>query len=158
MEKMADRPDTGKMLLPNAWLLGEVERLLEDGQNVTLKATGNSMLPFITGGRDTVTLQPPQAPLQAGQIVLAHLPEERYVLHRILHTDGTNLVLMGDGNLSETESCHRNAVKGVVTSILRNGHTIDIQTKSEQRKAKAWQRMLPVRRYLLFIYKRIWRI
>ena len=96
-----------RLLLPNASLLGEVENMLADGRSVMLKATGNSMLPFIVGGRDSVLVRRPSGiqALQVWQIALAHLPDSRYVLHRIVRIHGAEIVLMGDGNLKETESC-----------------------------------------------------
>ena len=42
--------NSDRMFLPNALLLGEVEKTLADGRSVALNATGNSMLPFIIGG------------------------------------------------------------------------------------------------------------
>ncbi|MCS3105152.1 hypothetical protein [Phocaeicola vulgatus] len=57
---------------PNASLLGEVENMLADGRSVMLKATGNSMLPFIVGGRDSVLVRRPSGiqALQVWQIAL----------------------------------------------------------------------------------------
>ena len=75
-----------KLLLPNNLLLRELEEMLADERTVMLKATGNSMLPFIVGGRDSVLVRRPSGikSLQTGRIVLAHLPDSRYVLHRIV--------------------------------------------------------------------------
>ena len=96
-------------------------------------------------------------PLQVGQIALAHLPDSRYVLHRIVHIDGTEIVLMGDGNLRETESCRLSGIVGVVTKIVRNGRYVDSDARLERRKAEVWGRLLPVRRYLLYLYRWIWK-
>lgn len=151
---------TDKISLPNALLFEEVERLLANEQSVMLKAMGNSMLPFIVGGRDTVLirrLSNTQA-LQVGQIVLAHLPDGRYVLHRIVRINETKATLMGDGNYLETESCQLSDIMGIVIKIIHNDRHIDNNTRLERRKAKIWGKLLPIRRYLLYIYKRIWRI
>lgn len=48
-----------KLLLPNNLLLRELEEMLADERTVMLKATGNSMLPFIVGGRDSVLIRRP---------------------------------------------------------------------------------------------------
>ena len=42
--------------VPNAELFSEAGRLLSEGKEVTILARGNSMLPFIRGGVDKVTL------------------------------------------------------------------------------------------------------
>ncbi|MCS2261953.1 MULTISPECIES: S24/S26 family peptidase [Bacteroides] len=158
-DHMPHPTSTDRILLPNALLLGEVEKILADGRSVMLRATGNSMLPFIVGGRDSVLVRRPSEmrPLQVGQIALAHLPDSRYVLHRIVHIDGTEIVLMGDGNLRETESCRLSGIVGVVTKIVRNGRYVDSDARLERRKAEVWGRLLPVRRYLLYLYRWIWK-
>lgn len=147
-----------RLLLPNASLLGEVENMLADGRSIMLKATGNSMLPFIVGGRDSVLVRRPSGiqALQVWQIALAHLPDSRYVLHRIVRIHGAEIVLMGDGNLKETESCRFPDITGVVTRIIRNGRYVDCDAGGERCKAKIWGRLLPIRRYLLYIYRRVW--
>lgn len=147
-----------KLLLPNNLLLRELEEMLADERTVMLKATGNSMLPFIVGGRDSVLVRRPSGikSLQTGRIVLAHLPDSRYVLHRIVRICGTEVILMGDGNCRETESCRLSDIVGIVTKIIRSGCYVDCDARTERYKAKIWGRLLPIRRYLLYIYKRIW--
>lgn len=159
IENTSRHPRADKILLSNALLLDEVKKLLMDGQTVMLKATGDSMLPFLVGGRDSVLLRKPSvtAPLQVGQIALACLPDHRYVLHRIVRIHEAEIVLMGDGNFRQTETCRIPDVAGVVTQIVRNGRRIDNDARSERCKAKAWNILRPIRRYLLYIYKRIWR-
>ena len=142
------------MIFPNEKLFAEVTALLVDGQTVTLRAKGNSMFPFITGDRDCVVLQQKQD-LQVGDIALARLKNGRYVLHRIYRLQGENVLLMGDGNLSATEACFKEDISGVAVKIQRNGHTIYCTSKTEQFKARLWKRLLPFRRYLLFIC-RLW--
>lgn len=146
-----------RVMLPNTLLFKEVERILAGGQSVKLKVTGNSMLPFIVGGRDCVLIQQHSGieALQVGQIVLAHLPDRRYVLHRIVRICGTEITLMGDGNLRGTECCRFSDIMGVVTKIIRNGRYVNCDTKLERYKAELWGRLLPIRRYLLYIYRRI---
>ena len=86
-----------KRVIPNDVLLPEVAKFLEEGREVVLSPKGNSMLPFIREGKDSVILK--KLPTEeAGDIVLAKLPG-RYVLHRIVDEDGNRLTLMGDGNL-----------------------------------------------------------
>lgn len=143
-----------RITVPNEVLLPEVSRLLQEGETVTLRAKGNSMLPFITGGRDSVVLRKATA-LQEGDIVLARTDNGTYVLHRILSLSGNRLTLMGDGNLCGTEQCTRDAVAGRAIHIIRKGKTTDCALPWEKRKARLWRALRPVRRYLLAIYKRI---
>lgn len=129
--------------------------MLSEGHSVTLRAKGSSMFPFIVGGRDNVTLQK-AVDVQVGDIVLAHLPDGRYVLHRIYHTDGTAVVLMGDGNVKAYERCHTEDLCGMVVTIIRKGRCVSCRSPRELRKASVWRMALPIRRYLLAVWKR-WR-
>ena len=59
-----------KVVVPNSILLGEVRSLLAEGKDVVIPTKGNSMLPFIRGGRDSVNLRRLDT-LEVGDIVLA---------------------------------------------------------------------------------------
>ncbi|MDR2919681.1 MAG: S24/S26 family peptidase, partial [Tannerella sp.] len=87
--------------LPDKTFMSEVAALLAGGKQVTLKVKGNSMLPFIVGGLDSVVLQK-QESYRRGDVVLAEVGQSRFVLHRIIRIDGNVVVLMGDGNLTGT--------------------------------------------------------
>lgn len=141
--------------MPNGILLSEVARMLEEGLMVTLPVTGTSMLPFIVGGQDSVVLQKAAASWRTGEIVLARTETGVYVIHRIVACSGQWVTLMGDGNLSGTELCRPENVLGVVIRIVKGGRCVDCRLPAERRKARLWYWLLPVRRYLLAVYRRI---
>ena len=136
-----------KLVIPNHILLEEVATLLQEGRDVTLSPKGASMLPFIKEGRDSVILR--RLPdVEEGDIVLARL-DNRYVLHRVLTTNHNRLTLMGDGNLDITETCTKDDVLGTVIGVVR-------KDKSQKpSKGVLWKYLLPFRRILLGIYRRI---
>ncbi|MFV0417420.1 MAG: S24/S26 family peptidase [Dysgonomonas sp.] len=140
--------------LPNETLLPEVAKILSEGNMVTLKVKGSSMLPFIIGGRDSVVLQKKET-FTIGDIVLAEIAPKHFVLHRIIKIEVDKITLMGDGNLSGTEECIKENISGHTIAIIHKGKHIDCNSKSEQRKAQFWLNILPLRRYLLAIYRRI---
>lgn len=140
--------------LPNDVLLGEVSRLVESGETVTLMTKGMSMLPFIVGGRDSVVLGRPDG-LREGMIVLAYVHGGRYVLHRIIALDGDKVTLMGDGNIKGVEVCRKEDVKAVASRIIRPSGEVDCLGAGHLRKAAAWKKMLPARRLILAVYRRL---
>mgnify|MGYP002521622243 FL=1 len=142
-----------KMPVANESLLPEVEKLLAEGLHVTLKVKGNSMLPFIRGGRDSVTLEAP-AGISRGDIVLARIGKERYVLHRIIGTKGNTVILMGDGNCHGTEQCLRSDICGRVITIVKPHKYISTDSSCMHMAGTVWRLLLPVRRWLLALYKR----
>lgn len=145
-----------KVTLPNDVLLPAVVRLLEEGESVTLKVKGKSMLPFIVGERDSVVLQAATvSELMIGDIVLAKLNDSRYVLHRIIGLDRGYISLMGDGNRHGRETCRGEAIVGQVIRIIKKERVIDCTTFVHRRKVAIWKALLPIRGYLLAIYRQI---
>ena len=143
-----------KVTVSNEILLPEIARMVADGMSVTLRGKGNSMLPFIVGGRDSVVLQKPSS-LKTGDSILARTTDARFVLHRIIGIDGNHITLMGDGNLIGTEQCTTNNVLAKAVKIIRNDCYIDTDDIKEQRKAVLWYKLKPMRRWLLAIYRRV---
>lgn len=147
---------TEKLWLNNVQFFEEIDRMLQNGHSVTMRAKGNSMFPFIRSERDSVVLQKMKN-MAVGSIVLARLQNGSYVLHRVYQLEKEGMVLMGDGNLCATERCRRNEVVGVVVKIIRDGRYVDCTSRKELFKAWMWRKLLPVRRALLFVGRR-WRI
>ena len=147
---------TEKLWLNNVQFFEEIDRMLQNGHSVTMRAKGNSMFPFIRSERDSVVLQKMKN-MAVGSIVLARLQNGSYVLHRVYQLEKEGMVLMGDGNLCATEHCRRNEVVGVVVKIIRDGRYVDCTSRRELLKAWMWRKLLPVRRALLFVGRR-WRI
>lgn len=135
------------MRLPNEIFIPEIARLVDEGKQVMFTPTGVSMRPFIEGGRDNVTLVRP-ADLQVGDIVLAEVQPQHYVLHRIYALSGELVTLMGDGNLRGQEHCTRANILAKVTAI----HSPEGKSKPVTR-AVIWRHIVPLRRILLKIYR-----
>lgn len=144
-----------RIIVPNSVLLGEVTRLLSEGRPVVIPTKGSSMLPFIRGERDSIALIK-KTDIEVGDIVLALIDGSRYVLHRVHGISGEDVVLMGDGNLVGTENCRKSDICGTATEIIKeSGRKIDVSSNGFRRKSALWLKLLPVRRYLLFIIRRI---
>ena len=133
-----------KKIVPNEILLEDAAQLLAEGRDVIFTPLGSSMLPFIRGGKDTVTLRA-LSHVDVGDIVLARLADATYVLHRVVDRNRGLLTLMGDGNLRGTESCTREDILGTVVAI--NSH--------KPSKGRIWRMLMPVRRILLALFRRI---
>lgn len=133
---------------PDEQSLARVSHLLDEGKVVVLKQIyGNSMLPFIRGGVDSVRLRKPEG-VKVGDIVLAVFGG-RPIVHRVIAINGTKVTLMGDGNLKGTEKGNLSEVLGVVDQI--------ISPSGRCRKpgnGRLWRRLLPVRKYLLKVYRK----
>lgn len=129
---------------------------LSSGHQVTLQATGWSMLPLLWHQRDKIILSPLSSDsIALGRIVLVCIPPERYVVHRIVRIDGDRIVLRGDGNANQIEECTRADVLGELTSIVRDGAVYSSESKLWQRIERYWPSNPVFRRIALAIYKRL---
>lgn len=143
--------------VPNIILLPEVHQLLQEGHTVTLLVRGNSMNPFLVDRRDKVIIAPlpPDGPM-IGDLPLAYdRQNQRYVLHRLIRKEGTNYILMGDGNLNGTESILADDLIGIVTHLQRKGRTYSIQGRFWRIYSMIWLQLMPIRRILLALFRRI---
>ena len=133
----------------------EALRLVQKGVTVTFPVTGQSMLPFIIGGKESVILHRPGL-IDVGDVVLAWVDGNRYVVHRIIKLDYDRVTLMGDGNVAVTEHCRLNDIKARVTHVVSaDNKERDLHNRWRMHAAKLWYWLRPVRRVLLAIYRRV---
>ena len=132
----------------------EAIRQAREGVRVTFPVKGQSMLPFIIGGKESVILRRPGV-IGVGDVVLAWVDGSRYVVHRIIRIDDERITLMGDGNLT-TEHCALGDIKARVTHVVSaDNKERDLHNRWRMLAARLWYWLRPVRRYLLAIYRRV---
>jgi hypothetical protein len=141
--------------LANAEFLPHVVALLNEGHTVTLPLRGFSMRPFLEDGRDKALLKKAET-VSVGDVILAELYPGHYVLHRIIRIEGDNITLRGDGNLSD-EHCRLDHVRAIAIGFFRKGRSrADLTTGRKWHIYSAiWTHLFPIRRYLLFIYRKL---
>ena len=131
-------------------------KLVNEGLRVTFPVKGYSMLPFIIGSKESVDLVKPQH-LQVGHVVLAWVEGCRYVVHRIIRIDGDQVVLMGDGNIAGVEHCLLSNVAALAINVVTpRGKHHDLYAPWRVKASRLWWRLLPIRRWILAIYRRTW--
>lgn len=146
-----------RVIIQNAIIFSEVAKLVSNGESVTIKTKGNSMLPFISGERDSVVLAKTDN-IKLYDIVLAIVNENQYVLHRVIKIMGNKLILMGDGNLKGCEICTIENVIATAVEVIGDNRRYRCRDNKYIRRAKIWKALLPIRKYLLAIYKIIYKI
>ncbi len=134
----------------NEILFADVIRLINEGRDVKLTVKGNSMRPFILHG-DSVELSPITS-LEVGDIVLAQRTPKNFLVHRVIAISGDFITLRGDGNTNFTEEVMRHDIIAQATMIehKKDGRQVDPRTPKQRRRAAIWQKLFPIRRYLLF--------
>lgn len=130
----------------NAAAFGLVRNLLLEGEQVDVRVRGQSMLPFFGSG-SLIRLRPLRpGDLRRGRVVLGETDAGTFVVHRILRVDASRVVLLGDGNTTGTETIPPGRIYGIVD--CGRIHLL---------LAHIWLWMRPVRRYPLWLLRRICR-
>lgn len=139
--------------------MSELSELLLDSlsrrQEVTLPITGVSMLPFLHPVRDAavLTAADPTA-LQVGDVVLFRRDNGQYVLHRVHAVGKDGYTMLGDAQWI-TESISPLQVLAVATALDVDGRQISAADPAYRRRVARWRRLLPLRRVLLAIWRRL---
>ena len=148
---------SSQKVVDNDEAIHAVDSLLREGHKVILPVKGQSMLPFIVGGQDSVELVLPRRLLVVGDAVLAWVDGSRYVLHRIVKigADGIHLVLMGDGNIAGKEYCTTRDVVALADYVVKpDGSRTYLYSNRQCRYWRWWMWLKPVRRLILAVLRR----
>ena len=130
--------------------------LVNEGLRVTFPVKGYSMLPFIIGSKESVDLVKPEH-LEVGHVVLAWVEGCRYVVHRIIRIEGEQVTLMGDGNIAGVEHCTLSDVAALAINVVTpQGKHHPLYAPWRIKASRLWWRLLPIRRWILDIYRRTW--
>ncbi len=140
-----------QITIPNDILIPEIRRIIDMGSEVTLMTKGNSMLPYIIGGKDSVRLKKISfETVRKGDIILAETDKGKFVLHRVIYKGTDRLVLRGDGNIKVTETCRPENIIGIVTEIITPSGR-----EKKPGKARFWRAIgVFPRRCMLAVYRR----
>lgn len=149
---------TRKKQVPNEILIAEVKKVLAEGYTATFRVKGYSMRPFLENERDIVRIETfTPSLIQEGDVVLAEIAPQKYVLHRVIDRTDNQLTLQGDGNIRGVEHCLDTDVIGIVTQFYRKGRNRYDSVLGIKWRLYSWiwLRLTPMRRILLGIYRRL---
>ena len=143
--------------LNNNLFFGEVERLLSDGEDVTIMVRGNSMRPLLRDGRDKVVVRCFCGENIALGDVMLFRYNGGYIMHRVVRIEGDRIVFAGDGNYKRWEiAARRDVVARIVAVIRPSGRRVNFDSQRWRTLSTAWL-VLPqiVRRVILGVLRRI---
>ncbi len=151
-----------KLSVENEAFLPILVELVEEGGMATIIARGNSMRPFIEDGRDKLVFGRVDK-IAVGDVILAEIAEGHFVCHRIEKIEEGIVTMRGDGNVPNlkdgtgTEIFPESQVRAKLVQVVRKGKTYTLATSHAWRIYSAiWPHLLPVRRYLLGLYRLLW--
>ena len=125
------------------------QALAEHGSFVT-RAQGVSMQPLIRPGRDLVEISQKGSDRCKKYDVVLYKRGEKYILHRILEIlpDG-KYIIAGDNNTCLEKDITDDRILGVMTRIIRDGKSINVDDPSYQRYVHLWCDAYPARMRIL---------
>ncbi len=145
--------------IPNAQLIPAIKQLISEGYTATFRVRGFSMRPFLEDGRDKAVIAPvAPAAIKRGDVILAEVSPQVYVLHRVASvTDNGIVCLRGDGNVKGTETCRLTDVIGIATGFVRGRREKFCSTMSRRWKTYCylWPSSPILRRWLLAFHRHI---
>ena len=145
-----------RISVENNIFLPQVVQLIEEGHKATIIARGNSMRPFIEDSRDKLVFGKVDS-LSVGDVILAEVTEGHFVCHRIEKMENGMVTMRGDGNVEGTEVFPEENVRAKLVQVFRKGKTYTLTTSTLWKCYSAiWPQLLPVRRYLLALYRLLW--
>ena len=142
--------------IPNHILIPEIKKLIDEGHTTTFRVRGYSMRIFLEDRRDKVLLGP-CTEVKVGDVILAEVKPQVYVLHRVVRKEGDQLTLQGDGNAYGQEHCLTKDIIGIAIGFYRKGRTTpDLVTGRKWRiYSKIWMSLVPIRIWLLRIWNHL---
>lgn len=146
-----------KLELRNDIFFAEVERLLNNGQSVTIPVKGFSMRPMMRNGKDKVILfTHTKDDIKQGAVMLFR-HNGRHIMHRIIKIDGNNVTFAGDGNYRIVEQATKDDIIARVTSIKRpSGQIISLDSRRWKIYSAIWLSLpATIRRYTLGLARRL---
>ena len=137
-------------------MMEEIRTLISKGHTVSLTVKGNSMNPFIVHLRDQMTLGPwKDEDIRKGCVALVKDIKGNYLIHRIIKRDEKTVTLIGDGNVGLYETAKTDDIIGIMYGITRKGKVWSTDSKVWKLYSWIWMFILPLRRWPLGLWRRI---
>lgn len=132
----------------------DLPALLNEAESIPLLISGNSMLPFLVHGRDTVYLSKITEPLKKGDIILYKRLNGAYILHRICKKEGQSLSLIGDAQPIIEKGIKEEQAIAIVKKVKRKGKLIGENSFIWFFFKKIWLNIIPARGFIIRLYSK----
>ncbi len=140
-------------IVDNDVYLPVLRELIYEGHSVRLNVRGQSMMPFLLDGRDSVIIEPINRELRKGDIAIFQRQNGTYIMHRIYKVDRENkqCYFVGDAQKQIEGPIETQRVFGIITKAYRRGKWIDSTNFVWWFYDKGWGLIRPFRTRLLLL-------
>lgn len=122
---------------------------LDKGGEAFLVVTGSSMYPTLRHRKDGVVLVPAEKPFKRGDLILYIRQNGQYVLHRIVSRPKNGDFICSGDNQWLPETVNEDQVKAVVSTYVRGGKKISVDSFSARFFIGIWVALFPVRKPII---------
>ena len=138
-------------------LLPKMEEAFSKGESIRIIPQGNSMLPMLRPGVDSVTLAAVPETLRKYDLPLYRRASGQFVLHRIVKA-GKTYTCIGDNQLSLERGLRKEQMLAVVTAFRRGEKEIPVTALGYRLYCRLWHWSRPIRHVWRSLRCRIRRI
>ena len=125
-------------------LFPAISDLLKNNQKVRITVTGNSMMPFLREGIDSIELSKASLDeLHFGQIPLIKRSNGQYILHRLIYKSKSSFYIAGDAQLWVEGPLLPEQLIAVVTQIWRKDKPVSPENILLRAISLIWWLRLP---------------
>ena len=130
-----------------------LREILDQGKEVPLLITGNSMSPFLVHVRDEILISPPDGEWKKGDMAFFQRTSGRYVMHRIVKvTADKKCFFIGDGQLEIEGPIDASQIFGKITAVKRKGKWIGPENFWWKFFRYFWLNVIPARPLFCKLY------
>lgn len=132
-----------------------LRELTEQGKEVSLLISGNSMSPFLIHQRDYIYFKKTDRKLKKGDMVFYQRDSGQYVMHRIWKVKPEGYYIVGDAQTEIEGPVREDQIFARITKVQRKGKWIEPGDFWWEFFEHVWIRMVPVRRKMMAIYAKV---
>ena len=129
-----------------------LRELTEQGKEVSLLISGESMSPFLRSERDYIYFKKPDRELRRGDMVFYQRENGQFIMHRIWKVKEDGFYITGDAQMEIEGPVQREQIFAYVTKVQRKGKWIGPGDFWWEFFEHVWIRIVPIRRVLRKLY------
>ncbi|MDO4942737.1 MAG: S24/S26 family peptidase [Lachnospiraceae bacterium] len=129
-----------------------LRELTQQGKEVSMTISGNSMNPFLIHQRDMIFFKKPDRKLKKGDMVFYERDNGQFVMHRICRVCKNGYDIVGDAQTQIERGIREEQIFAIVTKVRRKDRIIAPGDFWWEFFEHIWINLIPIRRFLMRLY------
>ena len=132
-----------------------LRELCEQGKEVSIIVSGDSMSPFLRNERDSILFKKPDRELRRGDMVFYQRESGQYIMHRIWKIKPEGYYMVGDSQREIEGPLKREQIFALIIKAQRKGKWIQAGDFWWEFFEHVWIRIVPLRRKIRLTYSKL---